>query len=405
MKIKLVTHSASERLLWQHRIMNCQPPEGIAWVAEELAPNDKLVWIISDETSLKAYQQTLLNEHWGKVSTLVIVVDAYKVAVSDKDYLESLESLKFSTDVLLLEADYEPGVLRQCLFKPMGRIDVSGKRPRLSLRNVLSGNHKGWSGKFQHIKVCVSGPAPLAYELGAMYALQPDCHVLVLDLDRFAPTADIYTGVKAILDGQYEFFNKASATGLNVLLDCAKKGNLQKEVFSKCTQTVKGFERLHILTGVYQLADYEYYRAEDIKAIIERAAGYYDVILMKTNGFIYDGFTLMAQKLADLIITGLEPDIGAIRAYRQTVQLLKEKQGIPLSAQHWVLVETQKTTAVDMAFYENLAGSSCMGRIPKLVERQNCTATGVYYLSGVERQLSTDYKHLMRAMEKVGVMA
>lgn len=407
MKIRLVTENASERLLWQHRIMNCQPPEPIEWVTEAAKNKDKLVWLISSEQSLSAYYQARANGDCNKISTLVIVTDAYKVVADDANYKAAIGNLKQAAEVLLCEADFEPGLLRQGLFKPCNPLNwptVNWKRSWIK-SNAFPKGQSAWGCKPQHVKLCVSGPAALAYELGAVYAMRPDCHVLVIDLDRFTPTADLYTGVKSILESPYAFFNKASATGLNVILDCAKKGNLQKDIFSKCAQRVKGFERLHVLTGVYQLADYEYYRAEDIKAIIERAAGYYDVILMRTNSFIYDGFTLMAQKLADLVLTGLEPDIGAFRAYRQSTHLLKEKQGIPLTAQRWVLAETHKISSSEVAFYEQLAGSDCMGRIPYLVERQHCAATGSGYLKRVERQLVNAYKPVLQAIEKVGVNA
>lgn len=406
MKIKLVTNHPSERLLWQHRIMNCQPPEAIEWLTDDDAGPEKIIWIISDEAGLRAYDQAQFHKRRMKVSSFVILAEAFKGVVEEKAYQETVNKMELSAEALLCEADYTPGVLRQCLFKPASKPDSVGLNwwRRRSLPSALLNKSISWAKKPQHVKLCVSGPAALAYELGAMFSLQTDCHVLVIDLDRLTPTADLYTGVKAILEGQYEFFNRATATGLNVLLDCAKKGNLQKEVFSKCTQTVKGYEQLHVLSGVYQLADYEYYRAEDIKMIVERASGYYDVILMRTNGFIYDGFTLMAQKLADLIITGLEPDIAMVRAYRQTVHLLKEKQGIPLSAQYWVLAEMRKASAIEIAFYENLAGSNCMGRIPYFLERQRCTATGEYYLSRYEHQLIADYRGLMQAIEKAMVV-
>lgn len=403
MKLNLRTANASERLFWQHRINDCHPPVPIEWVYGWEEKSDKVIWVISTD---EAYE-TLINsleESPQSRQVAIIVTEEWQFKKSSDDFHTYIEALKAVSTELILESEYEPQQLYQCLFKP---------RSRDRQERLFTSAKKMWEKQSlvkrrerevvqPRLKLCVFGEAALAYELGAVFSMQEGCRVLLMDLDRLQPTADVYVGVKPIVEGHYDFFSKTSATGLNVLLDCAKKGSLHGEIFSKCTQAVKGYNRFEVLTGVYQQGDYEYYRAEDLKPIVERAAGYYDVILLKTNSFLYDGFTLMAMKLADEIVAGLEPDIANIRAYRQMVQLLKEKQDVSLERQFWVLFEDKKVKQLESGFFESLAGRTCIGKIPVLEARSNCRATGNNYLKDSKDGLKKAYQPVVKALLKAG---
>lgn len=251
------------------------------------------------------------------------------------------------------------------------------------------------SGERLRMKLCISGHSALAYEMAAALAEFPDRQVLLMDLDRFAPSADLYAGVKPFVNQPYDFFTKVSATGLNILLDCGKKGQVHREAFLKCSQTVKGFSNLHVLTGVYQLGDYEYYKSEDLASLVDLAAGYYDVIVLKTNCYPYDGFTLMAMAKSDYILTGLKPSVEEVRAHKQLTDLLWEKQNISRERQGWVAFESGQADALERRFLTSLNEEGFIGWVPELEARLRCERTGSSYLKQSRERLEEIYQPMI----------
>ena len=262
---------------------------------------------------------------------------------------------------------------------------------------------KTWSEKLPRMRICVHGESALAYELGAVLSSTSEQSVLVMDLDRLSPTADVYCGVKPVVKEKYDFYSKATATGLNILLDCMKKSVLSRDVFRLCTQQPKGYPKLHILTGVYKLEDYEYYKGEDLKNLVDSASAFYDVIVLKTNSFPYDGFTLNSFLMVDAILWGGSPAIESIRYHRQLVQLMEAKQKIPLQKQLWTLFERPSMEGLEKNFLVEMGIGTYCGSIPYWEKREKCLRIGTGYLNTNRTELEDAYIPIIQAIYRGGV--
>lgn len=433
MKIKLMAAQANERLIWQQRILQYQHLESIEWVSEEVWMGcDKQVWILTtpeDIATLKRYQAE------GKLvgPTVLIFSLEWERQLSAEERSRWYAQCLLIGDELLLESEYDVEMFYRRLFKPRRKqeqklsepiVAMQGEREQTELlvekvpsnsdnTSVWSARKFRWGSKIKagssgdaslpRFKLCVYGHEALAYELAAVIAAEKGQRVLVIDLDRLTPTADVYLGVSPLLKKPYDFFTKVSATGLNVLLDCSKKGQVQREVFSRCTQPVSGFSNCEVLTGVYQLSDYEYYKAEDVMGLVDKAAGYYDVVILRTNAYLYDGFTMMAMKVSDAILAGLNPAIDQIRGHRQLVALLKDKQQITVDKQCWIMFEDHPLSALESGFLETLSMGTYLGKVPKLAARQKCQATGEPYLKSQYERLAKVYVPILNQLYQKGV--
>lgn len=251
-------------------------------------------------------------------------------------------------------------------------------------------------------RLCLAflGEAETAYEMGAVMSELYQKEVLIMDLDRFLPSSDTVTGVEIITKTGYELLSETSATGLNILMDCAKRNSLSKGVFERCAQQPKGLKGLKIITGVYQLDAFEYYQDEYLKAVIDKAVRFYDYVLLKVNDMPYDIFTLQSFLTADRIVAALPLSINRVRAYKQLKSVLCDKQGIEERKHVWIASGCENLSSSDMAFYSALAGAPPLGKLSTLKERTTNQRTGKPYCHKVIESLGEVYKPFIETLFK-----
>lgn len=435
MELLLISNQPSNRLIWQNRILAFTEviPFNLKIGSNIEDPStlfDAIILVLDDPHLSGDLLLSMLQTSMKKASHVVCII----CESPGSDFLQFQQIVKEQGCHFIWERQFNPSAFYQMLFKPrrileedrrgpssaevtevisplseMGENDLPQTKVGKIFKTWGTENLKGkiFGGKTKpmdginsvktlpRLKICLLGEAYSIYELGAVLADYYNQQVLVLDLDRLMPSADLYTGVKATVNVQYDFFSKTSATGINILFDCLKKGELHREAFQKASQRVKGIEGYHILTGSYQMNDFEYYRSEDLAKLVDRAAGYYDVILMKTNGFPYDGFTLKAFALSDYIVAALNLEIHHLRAYRQMVELLDDKQNIKVSKHFWMSCNAQPLDPIENSFFESLAGTQWLGPVRQLQARDECGRTGKNYLKSSMSQLIPIYTPLI----------
>ncbi len=189
---------------------------------------------------------------------------------------------------------------------------------------------------------------------------------------------------------------------MNILLDCMKKRELGREAFRLCTQKTKGYPNLHILTGVYKLEDYEYYKFEELKMLIDSASLYYDVVLLRTNSFPYDGFTLNGFLMSDWILCGIDATIENVRYNRQLIQLMDNKQKIPMEKQLWTLFESPAMQGLEKNFLIEMGLGTYCGSIPYSEKRDKCQRVGEGYLGKQSRELEAAYLPIIKMIYSGG---
>lgn len=431
MEILLVSHQPHHKITWQSRLLAYGEVVGFNLrVASGLEQNQKradaLIMVLDDPltgTSL-LLEKIRQAQDQGEHVVFVLLEDLYR------DELQVQKVLREQGCHFIWDREFDQGDFYQMLFKPrrvqqkkvndyialeatenfsdeqlaregdkefsqgmsiLKALEGLGFRKKLNFQQPVVSELPVSNKTLPRLKLCLFGNPSVAYEIGAVLASYYNQQVLLMDLDRLSPSADLYTGVNVTVKVQYDFFTKTSATGLNILFDCLKKGELHREAFIKASQRVKGIDGFNILTGSYQLSDFEYYRSEDLVKLVDRAAGYYDVIIMRTNGFPYDGFTLKAFAMADYIVGVLNTEIHEIRAYRQMVELLNEKQKIRLDKHFWLSHESKPIDPLENSFFQSLAGTPWIGSTDELEARTRCSRTGKGYLKSELKQLISMY--------------
>lgn len=448
MIIHMIVERPTDRLNWQYQLNQFKGkmdfslgptlPGVTALQTETLCSEDLVLILLNDLEDLdriKETQKRIVKE----VNVVAAISKACELNYGRLFIERAFEEGKLSFGAVYFETQNNSELLYQCLFKPRKITEHSAlpmgvdeetvlidwqeteskktkkvkERPKaegtikeraigLGFFGKTRGTVKPWLGKQPRLKLCVHGESALAYELGAVLTSVSDQSVLVMDLDRMAPTADIYCGIKPVVKEKYDFYSKATATGLNILLDCMKKSALSREVFRLCTQQPKGYPNLHILTGVYKLEDYEYYKSEDLKHLVDSASSYYDVILLKTNSFPYDGFTLNGFIMADAILWGGKGAIESIRYNRQLIQLMDNKQKISMEKQLWTLFESPDMEGMEKNFLVEMGLGTYCGSIPYCEKREKCLRIGERYLDKKRRELERVYTPVIKTIYKGG---
>lgn len=245
-------------------------------------------------------------------------------------------------------------------------------------------------------RLAIMGEDYGAYELAGV-ASQLGSRTAVIDLDRFEPSMDLRLGISACINYQYLEMEKESATGLYVLMDCAKVGPLDFETIDKCSQKIKGYENLYCITGLYQLSDFEYFSAGDLERVLEGINRYFDLIILRINNFPYDAFTMKAFHWADFIVQVSPWEMKSIRAYKQLVSVLKEKQQIKEEKHGLILVESEQGESVTLGQW--FTGVSVLGKVPWSRQRNQNSRYAKSYFKQVGQDLGPYYQKIIAQLE------
>lgn len=429
MIIHMIVERPTDRLNWQYQLnqfkgkvdFSLSPalPSVTKLQVETLCDEDVVLILLNDLEGLGTIKE-MLCQLPQSINPVAVISKECEINYGSQLIEKHFQERRLFFGAVYYESEGNSESLYQCLFKPRKSLENQGTYPGAEEETVfiettksegkglgLFGRQKRGSrpalGKQPRMRICVHGESALAYELAAVLSSVSNQSVLVMDLDRMSPSADIYCGVKPVVKEKYDFYSKATATGLNILLDCMKKSTLSREVFGLCTQQPKGYSNLHILTGVYKLEDYEYYKAEDLKNLVDSAFAYYDVILLKTNSFPYDGFTLNAFLMADTILWGGKASIESIRYNRQLIQLMDGKQKIPIEKQLWTLFERSDLEGLEKNFLVEMGLGTYCGSIPYCEKREKCLRVGERYLDKKRRELESVYIPIIKTIYKGGL--
>lgn len=245
-------------------------------------------------------------------------------------------------------------------------------------------------------RLAVMGEDYGAYELAGTAALLGS-KTAVIDLNRFEPSMDLRLGISPHIQYQYLEVEKEASTGLYVLMDCAKLQPLDWETVEKCSQRLSGYSNLYCFTGLYQLSDFEYFSVGDLDRVLEGMGRYFDLVVLRINAFPYDGFTMKALHWADYIIHVSPWEIKSLRAYKQLISVLREKQQIREDKHGMILVETEKGESVGLNQW--ISGVNILGKVPWSKQRNQNTRYGKAYFRQLGAELSPFYERIIAQLE------
>ncbi|PNT91468.1 serine/threonine protein kinase [Clostridium thermosuccinogenes] len=264
---------------------------------------------------------------------------------------------------------------------------------RLGDAATLSTAPEGRIISFKKLIITVFDNAEFACELAYTAARCTNLNVLLLDLDTLNATADEYLNVPKYPKNIRSFEEPLDNTGLNICMDAADKKILTRELFlESLIQKLKNF---YILTGNYNLSNFEYYSEASLNTLIEKAYELFDITIIITNGFIYDAFTLIALRKSDYNIAAVKADKITVRKINRYLVYLKEKQNIPPEKTKFVAYEYNGRTDLRKDIMNELTEGNYIGWVSCSQKRQVYRNMRPTYAKNMDKKIRNEYIHIL----------
>jgi serine/threonine protein kinase len=239
----------------------------------------------------------------------------------------------------------------------------------------------------------VWGNPEFACEFAYMCAKLSGLSVLLMDLDLLSPSVDLLLNVPKYPACQHKKIIKN--TGLNLLCEAAAGNRIDTKFFTQVSLRRRELDNLFIVTGSYNIDDYEYYSDEILAQVIDDAYRSFDITILIINSFIYDAFTVVALARSDCNIISTSADILSLRTYNNCREFLAEKQNIQFDKYKFVVFDREPGSRPDRALLETAVGDAYIGRIRYSGKRNACRNLKKAYAKVMEREVAEDYRKLL----------
>lgn len=203
--------------------------------------------------------------------------------------------------------------------------------------------------------------AELTLSVGKLFS---DKKVAILDADRFNPRLDVYLNTQSHIKSVFTHLDFRRATGLNLLIDANNKHALTKQYAEHLSLKVDGYKNVSYFSGNYLIEDYEYFKLEDYKKVIQFLKLHYDILIVSVNKFIYDAYTCQSLITSDynlISIRGSLPDINEKKRY---VNFLVSKQKIEKPKNLYFLFDYNSTYHIKEKLVKEIVDGYYLGNIP-----------------------------------------
>lgn len=217
--------------------------------------------------------------------------------------------------------------------------------------------------------------------------------VLLFDADLLAPSVDKYLCVERCV-------RKAEKTGIDLAVAASDSGTLTPSDFAGFTVQRKGCPGLAVITGNYDLNNYEYFDPKTAAAIIKAADSIYNVIIMAVNKNIYDSFTLYGLNFSDLNLIAVKAGLLEIREYNAYISFLCDKQNIPAGKYLYVTYEYDKHRDLDERMVFEMTKGRYLGSVSESQKRGRAFMTGMPYAVDMDPANRKEYGGILSKMGK-----
>jgi len=224
--------------------------------------------------------------------------------------------------------------------------------------------------------------------------------IAVLDSDRFNPSLDIYLNANSHIKSVFTHLDFRRATGLNLLIDANKKHVLTKNYVDHLSIKVNGYKNLSYFSGSYLIEDYEYYKLEDYKKIINFLKMHYDILIVCANKFIYDAFTCQSLISSDFNLISLRGNMPDVNEKRKYIQFLVNKQKIELKKNKYFLFDYSHKNHIKEKLVKELVNGHYIGQIPYSQFRNKGVYRNYYLTKHFKRRNMMPYIKLFNRLTK-----
>lgn len=247
---------------------------------------------------------------------------------------------------------------------------------------------------FKKIILTIWDNAEFGCEFAYAAAKLTDFNVLLVDLDLLAPKADLYLNIKKyperiVSEG---IFNNS---GLDIIMDSISKNIVTADILLEASIRRRDLKNLFVLTGNYNLDNYEYYDNDSLVKLIEKAYENFDITILLVNRSIYDSFTVISLIKSDYNIIPLRADITEFREFNKYLVFLKDKQHIPVEKSKFAAFEYDEQVNLNQSQMREITDNNYIGSIRYSKKRVRYRNIRSAFLPHMDRNIWQDYVCLL----------
>lgn len=265
----------------------------------------------------------------------------------------------------------------------------------LNQNDVENVKWKDKKDNFRKLILTIWGNAEFGCELAYIAASMTDYKVILIDLDLLAPKADIYLNVRKIPDRVTSSEGVFKDSGLNIVMDCAQKNLLSQDILIEASVKRRNLKNLFILTGNYNLDNYEYYKEESLVNLIDKSYQNFDITILLVNRFIYDSYTAVSLIKSDFNIVPVRADIDQFREFNSYMMFLKEKQHIPLGKMLYAAFEYDHTINLPEKVIQEVTEHNYLGSVRYSRKRARYRNLKIPFIRRAGKEVYKDYKVIL----------
>jgi len=253
---------------------------------------------------------------------------------------------------------------------------------------------------FKKLVLTVWDNAEFGCELAYVVAKLTCFNVLLIDLDLLSPKADLYLNIRKYPD---RIINESildssgfNSSGLNIVMDSIEKNFITPELLLKASLRRRELKNLYILTGNYNLENYEYYSNDSLVKLIEKCYQQFDIVILLVDRSIYDSYTVISLAKSDYNIVPVRADIDVVREFNNYLVFLKDKQKIPLEKTKFVAYEYNPAYNLDLGALKEITEKNLIGYVSYSTKRARYRNLKIPYVRQMERNIIQDYIKILR---------
>ncbi len=245
-----------------------------------------------------------------------------------------------------------------------------------------------------HKIITVWGNAEFGCELAYRMAKETENNILLLDLDLLSPKADLYLNVKKEPEDLQE-----RKTGLDILIEWSNRKYLSGDLIRRASIQREELKKLYIITGNYDLENFEHYTIEHLIDILEKANQNFEITILLTNKHIYDAYTITSLLTSDINIAPIEPTTVELREFNNYLMFLKDKQGMELDKTKFVGYEYMPEIHETSTELKEITQNTYIGKVRYSKQRVLSRSKNICYARTMDKGVKKDYIKIIQKLE------
>jgi cellulose biosynthesis protein BcsQ len=239
----------------------------------------------------------------------------------------------------------------------------------------------------------VFGCPEFAGEFAFFIANNTDLSVLIIDTDRLTPVLENVLATQSEFNADIKLDIK-SKSSFNIALELASKNILNRQAFYNVANKTKS-KNLRFLSGNDAIENCEYYTDQPFNTLIDNAYDVFDVVILSTNSYIFDLYTILSLAKSTVNIIPVYADLNSVRSIKNSINYLSMKQNIDTEKHQYIVFDhSQHNLPVNSV--KEILEKEIIGHInysPSRIEARN--NIGKCYASHMESSIKSQYIKLL----------